>query len=204
MSPPLKTVLRILIDYGALIAFAVVFAIGEMHHDKEALIHATPTLMIASVVAVVLGFVIEKRIAPMPAISGGFALVFGGLTLFFHDKNILKMKVTFVYLAFASALGIGLLFKKNPLRLLMGSSVSMPDHAWRILTIRFLLFFATGAVLNEIIWRGFPNDKIWVGFKIVYAVAGLVFAGLQTPFLMKHMDNPDEAAPLVEPPDTGL
>jgi intracellular septation protein len=195
--------LRVLVDYGALVAFAVAFVIGRMHHDSEALIHATPTLMIASVVAVVIGYFLEKRIAPMPAIYGAFAVVFGGLALIFHDKSFLKMKPTFAYGAFAIALGIGLLFKKNPLEALMGSSIKMDEKAWRVLTIRFLLFFIASAIVNEVVWRT-QTDGVWVTYKLVYFVVVLLFSAAQTPFLMKHMQNPEEKPPVIDPPDAGF
>ena len=115
MSPQLKTWLRVLVDYGALVAFAAVFAFERLHlHDKDALIDATPTLMVGSVIAILVGYLLEKRVAPMPLLYGAFAIVFGGLALIFHDKSLLKMKPTFAYAAFAIALGAGLLLKRNP------------------------------------------------------------------------------------------
>ena len=153
MSPQLRTWLRVIVDYGALVAFAIAYFIAAHNGDKEALITATPTLMIGSVIAVVVGYLIEKRVAPMPLTYGAFALVFGGLTLIFHDKSFLKMKPTFAYAAFAIALGAGLMLKRNPLRALLGSSIVMNDAAWKTLTIRYALFFVASAILNEIVWR---------------------------------------------------
>ena len=96
--------LRVLVDYGALVAFAVAYLIFRLNHNPDALIAATPTLMIGSVVAVALGYLVERRLAPNPAIYGAFALVFGGLTLIFHDDRFLRMKPTFAYAAFAIGL----------------------------------------------------------------------------------------------------
>ena len=203
MSPQLKTWLRVAVDYGALVAFAIAFIWARMHHDPQALITATPTLMIASVVAIVAGFLIEKRVAPMPLTYGAFALVFGGLTLIFHDKSFLKMKPTFAYLAFAIALGAGLILKRNPLRALLGSSIVMNDRAWRILTIRYALFFVASAILNEIVWRT-QTDGVWVTYKLIYFVVVLIFSFAQAPFLMKHMQHDDKTPPVAEPPDAGF
>ncbi len=203
MSGQSRAWVRALIDYGALLAFFAVYVFERLHHNTDALLAATPTLMIASVLAVGLGWVLEKRLAPMPAISGAFAVIFGGMALVFHDKSILKMKPTFVYVAFAAALGVGLLFKRNPLAALMGSSVKMPDAAWRTLTFRFFLFFLASAAANELVWRT-QSDDFWAGYKLAFFLVVMVFSGLQTPFLMKHMQNPDEEPPLVDPPDAGF
>lgn len=188
--------LRVLVDYGALAAFGVAFVIT---HD---LLKATPVLMIGSVIAVALGYVIERRLAPMPTIYGVFALVFGGLTLVFHDKSFIKMKPTFAYAAFAVMLGAGMAMKKNPLKLLLGSAVVLPDPAWRILTIRYLLFFVASAIANEVVWRT-QSDSFWVMYKIGYVVVLLLFSVSQVPFLMKHMQTDETPAP-PEPPDAGF
>ncbi|MBS0297341.1 MAG: septation protein IspZ [Proteobacteria bacterium] len=188
--------LRVLVDYGALAAFGIAFVIT---HD---LLKATPVLMIGSVIAVALGYVIERRLAPMPTIYGVFALVFGGLTLVFHDKSFIKMKPTFAYAAFAVMLGAGMAMKRNPLKLLLGSAVVLPDPAWRTLTIRYLLFFVASAIANEVVWRT-QSDSFWVMYKIGYVVVLLLFSVSQVPFLMKHMQTDETPAP-PEPPDVGF
>lgn len=203
MSPQLRTWLRVIIDYGALVAFGVAYLIARLHHAPDALISATPTLMIGSVIAIVAGYLLEKRVAPMPLTYGAFALVFGSLTLIFHDARILQMKATFAYLAFAIALGAGLVLKRNPLRALLGSSIVMDDAAWRTLTIRYALFFVASAALNELVWRTQSHD-FWVTYKLVYFVVVLIFSFAQAPFLMKHMQQDDAAPKVPEPPDSGF
>ena len=57
--------------------------------------------------------IVSKRklghISPMLWISGGFVVVFGGLTVYFHDPKFIQMKPTLVYAMFAVLLGFGLL-----------------------------------------------------------------------------------------------
>jgi intracellular septation protein len=209
VNPQVRTWLRVAVDYGALIAFAVAFGLAAHAGDKDALLTATPTLMIGSVIAVLVGFLLERRFAPMPLTYGLFAIVFGGLALIFHDKTLVKMKPTFAYLAFAIALGAGLVLKRNPLRAMLGSSIVMPEPAWRTLTIRYAIFFLVSAILNEAVWRTTQqNDWIWLKYKLFYFVVVLLFSFAQAPFLMKHMEQetPDKGdAPKVpEPPDAGF
>jgi intracellular septation protein len=197
--------IRTAVDFGALIAFAGAFGflrIVRKTPGDEALIQATWVLMGASAVALVVGWLVEKRLAWMPAITGGAALVFGGLTVFFHDPSIIKMKVTALNGLFAAILLGSLAFGRNPAKALLGDSIDMPDAAWRVLTIRYGLYFAAGAVINEIVWRTQSND-FWVVFKGALFVAGLVFAVANVPFMMKHIKDPD-APRTPEPPDTGL
>ena len=117
---------RTAVDYGAPIAFAVTF----FGFGRDMLL-ATGVLVAASVLALLVGWIVERRIAPLPLIAGIFALVFGGLTLIFHDPSFVKMKLTFQNAAFAAALLGGAALGKNPLKLLLGDSMRMDDTAWR-------------------------------------------------------------------------
>lgn len=95
----------------------------------------------------------EKRIAPMLLVSGVIIGVLGTLTLVLHNKTFFYMKPTIVYALFAALLYAGLRTERNFLRTLFDGALHMPDDAWRILTIRYSLFFAALAVANEIAWR---------------------------------------------------
>lgn len=201
MSGQMRMWLRLAVDYGALIAFAGAFLYARLHHNPEALIFATPVLMVGSVIAVGAGYLIEKRFAPLPTLYGAFALVFGSLTLIFHDKSFVKMKPTFAYGAFAAALAAGLVLKRNPLKALMGEQIRMPDAAWRTLTVRYLVFFVLSAIANEAVWRT-QSDARWIIYKLIFIGVILVFSVAQTPFLMKHMESPAPVTP--EPPDPGF
>ena len=54
----------------------------------------------------------------------------------------------------------------------------MTDKGWRILTLRFSLFFFLSATLNEAIWRTQSTD-FWVNFK-VFGLIGLTFVFIVT------------------------
>lgn len=187
---------RMVVDYGALIAFGL--AVFVRHGIDNV---ATIVLMVASVVAVALGYALERRLAPLPFISALFSLAFGGLSLVLHDKQILKMKLTFFEGGLGAAMLIGLAMGRNPLKLLLGDAVRLPDAAWRALTLRYAAFFILAAVANEIV-RNTVSDMAWVWFKGGVAVAAVIFSLAQVPFMMKHMQA--EAPEPVEPPDTGF
>jgi intracellular septation protein len=151
--------IRMGVDYGALLAFIVAVIV---RHGIDNV--ATITLMVASVLAVVVGYLIERRLAPLPLISAIFSLVFGGLSLLLKDKEILKMKLTFVEGGLGVGLLIGLAMKKNPLKALMGEAMQLPDPAWRTLTLRYAAFFLLTALANEIV-RRVVSDLTWAWFK---------------------------------------
>lgn len=198
MRGPSTRWIRVAVDYGAPIAFAIAF----FGFGRDILL-ATGVLVAASALALVIGFVVERRIAPLPLIAGIFALVFGGLTLVFHDPVFVKMKLTFQNAAFAAALLGGVALRKNPLKLLLGDSMKMNDAAWRTLTIRYGLYFVSIAAANELVWRT-QSDEFWVGFRIAVLPLAIVFSLTQVPFMMKHLEQPDEEGAAPEPPDPGV
>jgi intracellular septation protein len=75
----------------------------------------------------------------------------------------------------------------------MGEALTLPDIAWRKLSLRWGIFFAALAVLNEVVWRNFTTDQ-WVTFK-VFGLMGLtlVFALANAPFMARHMPQDDAA-----------
>ena len=107
MTKRTRVWVRNFVDYSALAVFLVAyFATGRN------ITTATWALVIGSGVALLVGLIVERRIAPLPAIAGGAALVFGGASLFFHDPRILKMKPTVMKGRLTTSLSISLRSKK--------------------------------------------------------------------------------------------
>jgi len=101
----------------------------------------------------------------MALVTGVIVIVFGTLTLVLHDETFIKVKPTIIYGLFAAILGGGLLF--GPLlhrHHVRHQMFNLTPQGWRILTMRWALFFFAMAILNEIIWRTQSTD-FWVGFK---------------------------------------
>jgi intracellular septation protein len=155
-----------------------------------------------SAAALALSLILERRIAPIPLFSGVMAMLFGGLSIFLHRNDLLQMKMSIVDGALGAALFGGLALKKNPLKLLLGGAMTLPDEAWRVLTIRYALFFWVSAVANEIVRRT-QTPGVWASFRVVAIVAAVAFGAAQFPFLKKYWREPGPAeAP--EPPEPGF
>ena len=71
-------------------------------------------LVAGAAIALVVGYVLERRIAPMPLAAGVLALVFGLLTLIFKDPRFIYIKPTVTSLAFGLLLLGGLAIRRNP------------------------------------------------------------------------------------------
>ena len=122
----------------------------------------------------------------MPLITAAIVAVFGGLTLWLQDETFIKMKPTIVEALFSAILLGGLALGRPLLKPLLGAAWPMDDAGWRKLTLRFAVFFAAMAALNEIVWRTQSTD-VWVTFKVVGLMAlTLLFAVFQAPLMKRH------------------
>ncbi|MEK6746412.1 MAG: septation protein A [Pseudomonadota bacterium] len=171
--------LKLLLDIGPLAIFFFTYRFAGVFA-------ATAAIMGTSIISLIITYWIEKKIAVMPLVSGVVIATFGTLTLLLQDDTFIKMKPTLVNLIFASVLLGGLYFKKSLLKYVLESALEMSDEGWRILSLRWGLFFIFLAVLNEFIWRSFSTD-FWVNFKVFGMLTlTMLFTFLQIPLIKKY------------------
>lgn len=177
-----QQLIKMVIDLGPIVLFALAYW-------KFGLFYATGTLMVTSVLSLLASKFFLNKIEIMPAVTAAIVLVFGGLTLWLQDSAFIKMKPTIVYLIFATILFAGIIFGRNFLSYLFGQVFNLTAEGWRLLTIRWAIFFVSLAILNEIIWRNF-SEQTWIYSK-VFGFTGLtlVFAILQIGLLRQFDAN---------------
>ena len=169
----MKSIYKILIDIGPLAVFFIFYT-------RSGLQASILPLMIATVIAVLFSYILEKKIPIMPTVGAGIVLVFGGLTIYFDNEVFIKMKPTIINLVFAVILYGGMLIRKPFLKILLGAALKLEEEGWRILTYRWIGFFIALAILNEIVWRTQSTD-VWVNFK-VFAILPITFIFTMTQF----------------------
>jgi len=169
----MKSIAKLLIDIGPLAVFFIFYT-------RSSLQEAILPLMIATVIAVLVSYVLEKKIPIMPTLGAGIVLIFGGLTIYFNDETFIKMKPTIINAVFAIILYGGIIFKKPLLKYLLGAALKLEEEGWKILTQRWIGFFIALAVLNEIVWRTQSTD-VWVNFK-VFGILPITFIFTMTQF----------------------
>ena len=169
----MKSISKLLIDIGPLAVFFVFYIRGDL---KTAIL----PLMIATIIAVLFSYIIEKKIPIMPSVGAVIILIFGGLTIYFDNETFFKMKPTIINLLFAGILYGGIILNKPLLRYLLGAALKLQDEGWDILTKRWIGFFIALAILNEIIWRTQTTD-VWVSFK-VFGILPITFIFTLTQF----------------------
>jgi intracellular septation protein len=171
--------LRLLIEYGPLLAFFVTFYVAG-------LLWATGVIMLASIAALTASRLTFGRFLPVPVVTAFLVLIFGALTLWLDDPRFIKFKPTAINLLFAGVLLVGLWIRRPLLKLLLGEAFNLTEEGWRLLTIRWALFFLALAALNELVWRNF-SDVVWVNFKLFGILSlTIAFAMAQVGLIKRH------------------
>jgi intracellular septation protein len=176
--------LKPVIEYGPLGVFFIAYL-------KFDLLTATGALMAATIIALAVSYIMERRVPMVLVVTAVVVMVFGGLTLYLDDERFIKMKPTIVQALFAVVLLGGLMLRKPLLKPLLSAAWQLTDRGWQQLTLRFGLFFAVMAVVNEIVWRTQSTD-FWVNYKIFGALAlTFAFTASQARLIMRSQVDPE-------------
>jgi intracellular septation protein len=177
-----KSFLKFITDFGPLLIFFTIY-----YKSGNNLTAAIPPLIIATLIAVVIMYFVEKKIPYVPLIGGIVISLFGGLTLYFNNPIFIYMKPTIVNIIFASILIISkIFFNKNFLKFFLQSAFQLNEIGWNKLNFRWAYFFIFLAILNEVVWRTQP-ETTWVNFKVWGMLPiTFIFTGLQLPLINRH------------------
>jgi intracellular septation protein len=175
MNPQLR---RMILDFGPLVIFGAAYKFFGIFA-------ATAVLIPAVLIALAVGYAIEKKLTPMPIVTAVVVVIMGSLTLYLKNEMFIKMKPTAIYIFFGAVLLAGLRFNRLYIKYVFAQAFDLDDAGWKKLTVRWGVFFLALAVLNEIVWRHVSTGT-WIYFK--FSVIGLtfLFALAQTPLVIKH------------------
>lgn len=174
------------LDFLPLIVF---FAFYKMY-DIYA---ASGALIVATALALIYSWYRYRKLEKMTLITFVMVAVFGGLTLFFHNDEFIKWKVTVIYALFAIALLVSQLVMKKPLiQRMLGKEITLPEHVWAKLNVAWALFFIICGVANIYIAFWLPQN-VWVNFKVFgLTAATLVFTLLSGVYIYRHMPQEEK------------
>jgi intracellular septation protein len=177
--PKQNPAIKLALEMGPLVLFFLTNA-------KFGIFIATGVLMAGVVAALAASWLLTRHVPIMPLVTAVAVLVFGGLTFIFQDELFIKMKPTIVNTIFGSVLLIALAMGKPLLPVVLDSMMRLTETGWKILTLRWGLFFFLLAGLNEVVWRTQTTD-FWVSFKVFGTMPiTVVFALAQIPLMMKY------------------
>jgi intracellular septation protein len=177
-----KPLLKSITDFGPLLVFLFFYYNG----DKDLKI-AIPPFIIATIVALAVVWILEKKIPMVPLIGGIFITLFGGLTIYFNNPIFIYIKPTIINILFGLALLFGKHFTNEPvLKKILGKSIMLADEGWNILNKRWMIFFFALALTNELVWRT-QSEEFWVNFKVWGMLpVTFIFTAFQVKLITKY------------------
>jgi intracellular septation protein len=150
---------------------------------------ATGALIVASIVAAALLWLRTRKPPKMQLITAAMAIVFGGMTLWLHNPEFIKLKFSLVYLLFAGALlGSHFIGDKVLLARIPQDVLTLPDAVWRRINVAWIFYFLVLAAVNLYVARNY-SEAIWVKFKFACIFMPVVFMLLQAPFLAPYLET---------------
>ena len=157
------------------------------------MIVAIPPFIVATLIALIVVWILEKKIPMVPLLGGIFITLFGGLTIYFNNPIFIYLKPTIINILFGLGLLVGKFFTKEPiLKKMLGKSMQLTEEGWKILNLRWVYFFFSLALINEIIWRIYcpEQEYIWVNFKVwgILPIT-IIFTAFQIPIINKYKLN---------------
>lgn len=123
-------------------------------------------------------------------------VIFGGLTLYFHNPIFVKWKPTIMFWVFAIAILVSQLTKRplaqRLLEKVLQNKEVVPSQIWRRLNIIWALFFFVLGGVNLFVAYSYSNNA-WVNFKF-YGITSALFtlSLIQAFYLIRYYDNKND------------
>lgn len=179
--------MKMLIEYLPVVLFAGTYFATDIYT-------ATAVFMVAATV-LALGYrVIAGKWNNTHLIVAALALVFGSMTLVFHDPLFIKLKPTVLYALFAAVLVGSVFIGERPLmQRMLESKLELKPPVWQRLTFMWAAFFLFCAVLNLYIAFEY-SEVLWVKFKL-FGTFGLtiIFVIAQGFYLAQHLPKEEQS-----------
>jgi len=176
-----RPITKFITDFGPLLVFFIIYI--NTNNLKLAII----PFIIATLMALMIVYYLERKIPMVPLFSGILITFFGGLTLYFDNKIFFYMKPTIINILFAGILFFGKFFTQKPLlKIFFQNAFNLENEGWNKLNLRWILFFLFIATLNEIVWRT-QSEVFWVNFKVWGLLPiTFLFTATQIPLINKY------------------
>ncbi|WP_406702814.1 septation protein A [Sodalis sp.] len=170
-----------LLDFTPLMVFFVVYKLYDIYYASGALI-------VASALVLVYIWLRYRKVEKVTLITFVPVLIFGSLTLYYHNAEFIKWKVTVIYTLFVAALLISQFVLGKPLiQRMLDKEIHLTTRVWNNLDIAWTVFFITCGTANICIMFCLPQS-VWVNFKVFgLTCLTLVFTLLSGIYIYCHM-----------------
>jgi intracellular septation protein len=196
-----------LIEFIPIVLFFVVYQLkgesitmGQWHYTFDGIFSATAVLMAATVVQVILSYLISRRLEKRLLWMLLAVMVFGGATLVFRNQLFIQWKPTIFNWALAIAfLASQFIGEKNLMERTLGTQIQLPKPVWGKLNLLWITNFTIVGALNLVVAYGYSEDA-WVSYKLYSSIGFTLLLTILTALLISpHLkDDATTEDPLTE------
>ena len=176
---------NMLIDFIPVLFFFLAFKLYGIYV-------ATIVGIVSTAAQVILTRCIRRRFDKQQVVTLVVFVIFGGMTLYFHNPIFIKWKPTIVFWVFGTVFLLSQFIGAKPIAQRMLENVleghpALPANIWSRLNLGWAAFFITLGTLNLYVAYHYPTES-WVNFK-VYGILGilLLFSFVQAIFLTRFL-----------------
>jgi len=172
-------------------------SIGSWEHTLDGIFSATAVLMAATLLQVIISYVLSRKLEKRALWMLLAVFVFGGATLLFRNQVFIQWKPTIFNWALALAFaGSQLIGDKNLMERTLGSQLQLPKHVWTRLNLVWIANFTIVGGLNLFV-ASFYSEEVWVSYKLYSAIGFTVVLTILTALLVSpHLSAQDTDKPI--------
>ncbi|MDB5887439.1 MAG: ispZ [Rhodocyclales bacterium] len=164
---------------------------GGIVGPQEAPTILATVVVVAAIALQVLWLKWRKQPVPKLLLAAlALAVVFGGLTVWFHSPTFIKWKFSIFYWLLSGTLLLGqLVWKRNLLQSMVGTELELPAEIWGRLNVAWIIFFFCMGMLNIYVAYNY-SEEAWFNFKMFISTALMcVFMLTQGIFIWRHLPH---------------
>ena len=145
---------------------------------------ATAVLMIGSAIQMILLYLIYKKVEFIYKITFVLIIVFGSITLIFHDARFLQWKVSIINWTLGVIFLASQIFSEKSLtERMMSHQISLPKKIFSRLNLTWVVFFIILGFINLYVMYHYSMSD-WVNFKFFgMMILTMIFMVFQTVYL---------------------
>lgn len=172
-------------DFILVVLFFITFKLYDIYA-------ATAVAIVGAIFQVVFTRVMHKKFDKKQLMVLAILLVFGGMTLYFHNPIFIKWKPTIVFWIFGLVFFIShFIGKQTLIQRIMGhvfeGKHQVPSKIWQRLNVSWCIFFILLGAANTFVAYHYSTDT-WVNFKLYGVLGALVIFGFaQAMFLARYL-----------------
>ena len=177
--------------------------IGEWSYTLDGIFSATAILIIATILQVILTWVLTRELEKRLLWLLAAVCVFGGATLLFRDQTFIYWKPTVfnwvLALVFAASNYIG---DRNLMERTLGHQLELPKAVWNKLLWLWVGNFSLVGALNIVVAYQL-GEAFWVSYKLYSALGFTLLLTIVTAVIIApHMQDEEEAEGGNQVPET--